>query len=139
MIFLQLSSLRTESSSIQGLYLSFITKYLRIHHGFYNTVGPFFSFFRILLQLIYKVVLISSTQKSDSVKHIHISIFFKFFTHIGYQRILSRFIQVCIDHPLHLQQCAYSNPRLPVYPSISPCSFDNHKFVFKACKSVSIL
>ena len=40
--------------------------------------------------LIYNVVLISGVQHSESVTHIHISIFEEFFSHVGHSRVLSR-------------------------------------------------
>ena len=39
--------------------------------------------------LMYNVVLVSDVQQSDSVIHIHVS-FFRFFSHRGYYRVLSR-------------------------------------------------
>ena len=36
--------------------------------------------------MIYNVVLVSGVQQSDSVIHIHISILFRFFSHIGYNK-----------------------------------------------------
>ena len=49
-------------------------------------------FFKIEVQLIYKVVLVSSVQQSDSVIYIYVYIYFSiFFSIIGYYKILSRF------------------------------------------------
>ena len=42
------------------------------------------------VQLIYNIVLVSGVQQSDSVIHVHISIFVRFFSHVGYYRILSK-------------------------------------------------
>ena len=42
------------------------------------------------LQLIYNVVLASGVQQCDSVIHIHIFVLFRFFSHVGYHRTLSR-------------------------------------------------
>ena len=39
--------------------------------------------------LIYNILLVSGVQQGDSVMHIHISILFVTFSHIGYYRILS--------------------------------------------------
>ena len=39
--------------------------------------------------MLYNVVLVSGVQHSDSVIHIHIFFFFRFFSHIGHYRILS--------------------------------------------------
>ena len=47
--------------------------------------------FYIGLQLIYKVVLASGIPQSDSLIHIYIHLFFfKFFSYLGYYRILIR-------------------------------------------------
>ena len=48
----------------------------------------FFSFTFIGVQLIYNVRLVSGVQQSDSVTHVY-SLFFRFFSHIGYHRVLS--------------------------------------------------
>ena len=40
--------------------------------------------------MIYHIVLVSGVQQGDSVIHIPISILFRFFSHIGYYRILGR-------------------------------------------------
>ena len=45
--------------------------------------------FYIGAYLINNVVLASDVQQSDSVLCIHVSIFLKFFSHLGYYRILS--------------------------------------------------
>ena len=45
------------------------------------------------------VVLVSGVQQSDSVINIHTSIFFRFFSHLGYYRILSRYSLCYIVHP----------------------------------------
>ena len=50
-------------------------------------------------------MLVSDVQRSDSVKHIHIFILFKFFAHIGYYRILSRvscYIEVLVDYLFYI-------------------------------------
>ena len=39
--------------------------------------------------MIISVVIVSGVQQNDSFIHIHVS-FFKFFSHVGYQRELSR-------------------------------------------------
>ena len=39
--------------------------------------------------MINNIVLVLGIQQSDSIIHIHVS-FFKFFSHVGYQRELSR-------------------------------------------------
>ena len=38
--------------------------------------------------MIYNVVLVSAEKQSESLIHIHISIFFRFFSHIGHYRVL---------------------------------------------------
>ena len=47
------------------------------------------NFLFIGVELIYKVVLVSGVQQSESVIHIYILIFFRFFPHLGHYRILS--------------------------------------------------
>ena len=56
--------------------------------------------------------------------YIHIyPFFFRFFSHIGYYRILSRvpcaLQQVLVDYLFYTQQCVHVNPKLLIYPS--PC------------------
>ena len=46
--------------------------------------------FYFILELIYNVVLVSGVQQNDSVIHTHELFFFRFFSHIGYYRILNR-------------------------------------------------
>ena len=71
------------------------------------------------------------------------SFFFRFFSHIGYHRILSRvpcvIQQVLIGYLSYIQQCVYVNPKLPIYPSPQSFPFGNHKVIFDICKSVSVL
>ena len=53
----------------------------------------FMFFFLIIgVWLIYNAVLVSGVQQSESVMHMHIAILFRFFSHIGYYRILSSFL-----------------------------------------------
>ena len=40
--------------------------------------------------MIYNVVLVSGVQQSESVIHVHISTLFRFFSHIGHYRVVSR-------------------------------------------------
>ena len=54
--------------------------------------------------------------------YIHIyPLFFRFFSHIGHYRVLSRvpcaIEQLLISYLLYIQQCVYDNPNLPIYPS----------------------
>ena len=51
-----------------------------------------FFFLIIGVWLIYNAVLVSGVQQSESVMHMHIAILFRFFSHIGYYRILSSFL-----------------------------------------------
>ena len=46
--------------------------------------------FYIGAELIYNAVLVSGAQQNNSFLHIYLPIFFRFFSHIGYCRILSR-------------------------------------------------
>ena len=56
-------------------------------HLFYLNFKKFKKF--LLSILIYNVVLVSGIQKSDSVIHVP-SLFFRFFSRLGYYRMLSR-------------------------------------------------
>ena len=46
----------------------------------------------LLIELIYKVVLVSAEEQSESVAYIytHIHSFFRFYTHVGHYRIFRR-------------------------------------------------
>ena len=50
-------------------------------------------------------------------------LFFRFFSHIGHYRVLSRvpcaIQQVLICYLFYIQQCVYVSPNLPIYPSAS--------------------
>ena len=55
--------------------------------------------------MIYTLVLVSDVQRSDSVKHIHIFILFKFFAHTDCYIILSRVpccVEVLVDYLFHI-------------------------------------
>ena len=72
-------------------------------------------------------------------------LFFRFFSHIDYHRILDRvpcaIQQVPIGQSFHIPQFVCTNPTPPVCPSPHPpppVPFGNGKF-FKACESVSVL
>ena len=74
-------------------------------------------FFYIGLQLIYNVC---QFQVYSKVIQLYIYIylfFFRFFSHIGYCRVLSRVScviqQVLVDYLFYKQQCAYVNPKSP--------------------------
>ena len=60
-------------------------------------------------------------------------LFFRFFSHIGHHRILSRvpcaIQQVLISCLFYIQQCVYVTPSLPIHP-LPP---RNHRFVFYVC------
>ena len=49
------------------------------------------------------------------------SFFFRFLTHVGYYRILSRvpcaIQQVLVGYLFYIQQCIYVNPNLPIHPT----------------------
>ena len=85
---------------------------------------------------------VSGVQESESVMHIHISSLFRFFSHIGHYRVLSRvpctIQQVLISYLFYIQSCVYVSRSLPVYPSPS-LSFGNHKFVYYIRDSTSVL
>ena len=71
----------------------------------------FFFLSFIELHLIYNVVTISAVQQSDSAIHTHTHFFLRFFSHIGYYRMLGSvpcaIQQVPVDHSLHIQQHAF--------------------------------
>ena len=90
-----------------------------------------------------KFVLVSGTQQSESVIHIHIStLFFRFFSHIGHYRVLSRVLQA-IQYMSLLVICSiYNSVYMPVPVSQfipSPSCPGNHTFVFYIHDSTSIL
>ena len=64
-------------------------KIILLHRVFLFSFSPF-SFIK-KNELIYNVVLASGVQQSESVIHIHISTFLRFFSHISHYRILSSF------------------------------------------------
>ena len=64
--------------------------YIQVHKVHLLCVCVCVCFNFIGLQLIYNVVLASGVQQCDSVIHIHIFILFRFFSHVGYHRTLSR-------------------------------------------------
>ena len=78
-----------------------------------------FKNFFIGVVLIYNVVLVSGVQQSESV--IHTSTLFQILFLYMYYRVLSRvpcaIQQVLISYLFYIQQCAYVNPNLPIYPS----------------------
>ena len=75
------------------------------------------------VQLIYNVVLVSHKQQSESVIHIHIVTLFRFFFHVGCDRVLSRvpcaIQQIRNGYLFYIQQCVYISLILTIYPSPS--------------------
>ena len=78
-------------------------------------------FFKIEVQLIYSVVLISGVQHSDSV--LHVCVYSFFFSLIGYYKTLSTVScaiqQVLVGYLFYIVQCVYANPKLLIYPSLT--------------------
>ena len=79
------------------------------------------------VQLIANVVLVSGVQQSDS-DYIYICIFFfRFFSIIGYYKMLGTvpwaLQQVLVVYLFYIQTCVYFNPKLLLYPSPSICCF----------------
>ena len=70
-------------------------------------------------------------------------LFFRFFSHLGYYRVLSRVScaieQVLISCPFYMQQCVRVNPKHLSYPPPLFFPFGNHKIVFHVYESVSVL
>ena len=61
--------------------------------------------------------------------HIYIyPLFFRFFSHIGHYRVLSRvpcaIQQVLVSYLFYVKQCVYVSPDLPIYPSPPPSLLD---------------
>ena len=50
----------------------------------------FFKLMFIVIQLIYSVVLVAAVQQSESIIHTRVVLFFRFSSHIGHHRVLSR-------------------------------------------------
>ena len=110
-------------------------------------ISLFSQFFKSEVQLIYNVVLVSSVQQNDSVIHIYVAsqlarFFFRFFSIIGYYKILSivscAIQQVLYVYLFYIQQCVYVNPKLLIYlsPLTPTIPFGNHKFLFYVCESI---
>ena len=80
------------------------------------------------------------TAKRFSYTYTYIHSFFRYFSHIGYHRIVSRF-SCAIQYVLvGYLSCVYVNPKLlnlSLLPNVP--SFGNHKFVFDNCTSVSVV
>ena len=89
-----------------------------------DILSPLFKSF-IEVQLIYKVVIISTVQQNDSVIHVHTSILFQIlFPHRLSQNIwqssLCYIQQVLIGQSFHIPQCVHANPKPPIHPTLSP-------------------
>ena len=96
---------------------------------------------KIEVQLIYNIVLASGMQQSDSVICVCIGseLFFRFFSYMGYYKMLS--IPPSVVH-FFMQQCVFVNPKFLIYPSThcpSPFSFGSYKLAFYVCESASVL
>ena len=97
--------------------------------------------FFIGVQLIYKVVLVSAIQKSESAIHIHMSTLLDSIPiqvstkhRIEFPVLYSRFLLIIF----YIQYCVYVNPKLLIY-SCARFPFGNHKFVFYICGSIVIV
>ena len=97
----------------------------------------------IRLQLIYNVVFVSGIQQSGSCVYIYIYIFFhffRFFSHVGYNKILSRIPcaiqEVLVGYPFKIQQCVHVYIKLPNCPflSASISLFSTSVSLFLFCK-----
>ena len=74
--------------------------------------------------------------------HTHTHTFFRFFSIIGYYEILSIVpcaVQRFLVYLLYVQQCVSADPKLIIYPSLTPFPYGNHEFVFCVCEPVSVL
>ena len=108
-------------------------------------------FLKIEVQFIYNVGFISSVQESESQIHTHThTFFFRFFSVIGYCKILSIFPygiqQVLIVYLFYMQWCVYVNPQLVMHLSTSPLSplviiglFSMSMSLFLLCKVICII
>ena len=74
-------------------------------------------------------VLLPVGHQSDSVRHIHVSIFFKFFSHIGYYRVLNIVPCPWWLSILNITACTCQSPT-PIYSSTLYFPASNYKFVF---------
>ena len=104
-----------------------------------------FSFFNVLLKyswftMLWHFLLYNKVIQLYMYTH---PFFCRFFSHIGYHRILGRVPcavqQVFTGQSFHIPQWASANPKAPVHPSPQPVLFGTLKFVFKICESVSLL
>ena len=123
-------SYRKEKIFIKGRYNTchgkknmWCKKYFQVEYIF-QVCGVFLHFFGV--QLIYNVTLVLVYSKVTwFYTHTHIcSFFFRFFSHIGYHRILSRvpyaIWQILVGYLSYTQQCCVCvNPKILIYPSPS--------------------
>ena len=83
----------------------------------------------------------SDTTEATQQQQQHIY-FFRLFSITGYYQILNivpyAIQQILTDYMFYIQQCVSENVKLLIYPSW-PFPFDNYKFVFHFCKSISAL
>ena len=89
------------------------------------------------VEVTYSVVLVLGVQHSESDIRRHISIFFRFFPHIGYDRGLTRFSKLYSTSLLPID-FAYSGMFIPIPMSNPSLLAANHKFGFKIFESVSV-
>ena len=79
------------------------------------------------VQLIYNDVRVSGVQQNESVIHIHISIFKRFFSHVGHYRVLSRvpyaLPQVRIIYLFYTQEAVCICQSQSLSLSLSPNTF----------------
>ena len=67
--------------------------------------------------------------------NVYIHFFFRFFSHIGYYRILSK--SLLIVYFIYRSVYIYVNPKLLIYSSPLPFPFANRKFLFEVCEFIS--
>ena len=132
-----------------SVYVNLSKNSLSPKYGMYKTLVPFlplFFFFLIFIevQLIYDVLF----QVYSKVNHLYIYIyplFFRFYSHIGLYRVLSRvpcaIQQVLVVCLFYIQECVYVNPHLPTYPSppyplVTTSLFSTSVTLFLSCKQV---
>ena len=93
--------------------------------------------------MFHNVVLVSAVQKSESVIHTHISTFFRWFSHRGYYKALSR-VPCAVYSRFSLVTCVipssyiYISPSLPIHPTPLP-PLGVHRFDLYTCVSISAL
>ena len=95
--------------------------------SFWKTAWHFLFFFKNFYWSIVDLQRLCQFLLYSKVNQLYIYIyplFFRFFSHIGHQTVLSRvpcaMQQVLISYLFYIQQCVYVNPNLPIYPSLPP-------------------